>query len=109
MASTFLTLAPAFPTYSSLPVFNKACPNGKLTVYLGKQDFVIHIHLVNPVDDLVLVHNEYLKESRVYVTLNCAFQYGWKDPDVLDLTFFKDLFVVSVWSIATGAAHQETG
>uniref|UniRef100_A0A8I6A2I4 Beta-arrestin-1 n=1 Tax=Rattus norvegicus TaxID=10116 RepID=A0A8I6A2I4_RAT len=76
-------------------MFNKACPNGKLTVYLGKQNFVVHIHLVNPVDDLVLVHNEYLKESRVYVTLNCVFQYGQKDLDVLDLTFFKDLFVVS--------------
>uniref|UniRef100_A0A803XSL3 Uncharacterized protein n=1 Tax=Meleagris gallopavo TaxID=9103 RepID=A0A803XSL3_MELGA len=30
-------------------VFKKASPNGKLTVYLGKRDFVDHIDVVDPV------------------------------------------------------------
>ncbi|KAB0390198.1 hypothetical protein E2I00_005276, partial [Balaenoptera physalus] len=45
-------------------VFKKASPNGKLTVYLGKRDFVDHIDLVDPVDGVVLVDPEYLKERR---------------------------------------------
>ncbi|EHH23254.1 hypothetical protein EGK_06688 [Macaca mulatta] len=36
-----------------------------LTVYLGKRDFVDHIDLVDPVDGVVLVDPEYLKERRV--------------------------------------------
>ncbi|XP_029373778.1 beta-arrestin-1 isoform X7 [Echeneis naucrates] len=62
-------------------VFKKASPNGKLTVYLGKRDFVDHVDLVEPV---------------VFVTLTCAFRYGREDLDVLGLTFRKDLFVANV-------------
>uniref|UniRef100_A0A5F4WCF0 Beta-arrestin-1 n=1 Tax=Callithrix jacchus TaxID=9483 RepID=A0A5F4WCF0_CALJA len=82
----------------SYRVFKKASPNGKLTVYLGKRDFVDHIDLVDPVDGVVLVDPEYLKERRVYVTLTCAFRYGREDLDVLGLTFRKDLFVANVQS-----------
>ncbi|KAK2492350.1 hypothetical protein MC885_012491, partial [Smutsia gigantea] len=82
----------------SYQVFKKASPNGKLTVYLGKRDFVDHIDLVDPVDGVVLVDPEYLKERRVYVTLTCAFRYGREDLDVLGLTFRKDLFVANVQS-----------
>ncbi|TRY85162.1 hypothetical protein DNTS_006352 [Danionella cerebrum] len=62
-------------------VFKKASPNGKLTVYLGKRDFVDHVDLVEPV---------------VFVTLTCAFRYGREDLDVLGLTFRKDLFVANI-------------
>ncbi|EDL16395.1 arrestin, beta 1, isoform CRA_b [Mus musculus] len=41
-------------------VFKKASPNGKLTVYLGKRDFVDHIDLVDPVDGVVLVDPDHL-------------------------------------------------
>ncbi|XP_075448905.1 beta-arrestin-1 isoform X7 [Ascaphus truei] len=103
-------------------VFKKASPNGKLTVYLGKRDFVDHIDVVDPVDGVVLVDPEYLKErkgltglchrcrrycrneqkmlevvlSQVFVTLTCAFRYGREDLDVLGLTFRKDLFVANI-------------
>ncbi|XP_039911929.1 beta-arrestin-1 isoform X4 [Hirundo rustica] len=76
-------------------VFKKASPNGKLTVYLGKRDFVDHIDVVDPVDGVVLVDPEYLKERKVFVTLTCAFRYGREDLDVLGLTFRKDLFVAN--------------
>ncbi|XP_068410596.1 beta-arrestin-1 isoform X3 [Eschrichtius robustus] len=98
MASPFLAPAPVRPACISFPVFKKASPNGKLTVYLGKRDFVDHIDLVDPVDGVVLVDPEYLKERRVYVTLTCAFRYGREDLDVLGLTFRKDLFVANVQS-----------
>ncbi|XP_062275980.1 beta-arrestin-1 [Scomber scombrus] len=77
-------------------VFKKASPNGKLTVYLGKRDFVDHVDLVEPVDGVVLIDPEYLKERKVFVTLTCAFRYGREDLDVLGLTFRKDLFVANV-------------
>ncbi|XP_060129975.1 beta-arrestin-1 isoform X2 [Zootoca vivipara] len=77
-------------------VFKKASPNGKLTVYLGKRDFVDHIDVVDPVDGVVLVDPEYLKERKVFVTLTCAFRYGREDLDVLGLTFRKDLFVSNI-------------
>uniref|UniRef100_A0A8C3CIT7 Beta-arrestin-1 n=1 Tax=Cairina moschata TaxID=8855 RepID=A0A8C3CIT7_CAIMO len=68
----------------------------QLTVYLGKRDFVDHIDVVDPVDGVVLVDPEYLKERKVFVTLTCAFRYGREDLDVLGLTFRKDLFVANV-------------
>ncbi|XP_060032804.1 beta-arrestin-1 isoform X11 [Erinaceus europaeus] len=104
MASPFLPPAPIQLACASFSVFKKASPNGKLTVYLGKRDFVDHIDLVDPVDGVVLVDPEYLKERReplaptVYVTLTCAFRYGREDLDVLGLTFRKDLFVANVQS-----------
>ncbi|MGH0187945.1 UNVERIFIED_CONTAM: hypothetical protein FKN15_027484 [Acipenser sinensis] len=68
------------PIYGEV-VFKKASPNGKLTVYLGKRDFVDHVDIVEPV---------------VFVTLTCAFRYGREDLDVLGLTFRKDLFVANI-------------
>uniref|UniRef100_A0A8C1MTG2 Arrestin, beta 2b n=1 Tax=Cyprinus carpio TaxID=7962 RepID=A0A8C1MTG2_CYPCA len=70
-------------TFSLSPhyrVFKKSSPNCKLTVYLGKRDFVDHLDHVDPV---------------VFVTLTCAFRYGREDLDVLGLSFRKDLFISS--------------
>ncbi|XP_037614271.1 arrestin, beta 2b [Sebastes umbrosus] len=77
-------------------VFKKSSPNSKLTVYLGKRDFVDHLDHVDPVDGVLLVDPEYLKDRNVYVTLNCAFRYGREDLDVLGLSFRKDLYVSTI-------------
>uniref|UniRef100_A0A3Q2Z1I2 Beta-arrestin-1 n=1 Tax=Hippocampus comes TaxID=109280 RepID=A0A3Q2Z1I2_HIPCM len=66
-----------------------------LTVYLGKRDFVDHVDRVEPVDGVILIDPDYLKERKVFVTLTCAFRYGREDLDVLGLTFRKDLFVAN--------------
>uniref|UniRef100_A0A3Q2XHA0 Beta-arrestin-1 n=1 Tax=Hippocampus comes TaxID=109280 RepID=A0A3Q2XHA0_HIPCM len=83
-------------------VFKKASPNGRvspLTVYLGKRDFVDHVDRVEPVDGVILIDPDYLKERKgsgqIFVTLTCAFRYGREDLDVLGLTFRKDLFVAN--------------
>ncbi|XP_053318714.1 beta-arrestin-2 [Spea bombifrons] len=76
-------------------VFKKSSPNCKLTVYLGKRDFVDHLDRVEPVDGVVLVDTDYLKDRKVYVTLTCAFRYGREDLDVLGLSFRKDLFIAT--------------
>ncbi|XP_038674682.1 beta-arrestin-1 isoform X3 [Scyliorhinus canicula] len=88
-------------------VFKKSSPNGKLTVYLGKRDFVDHVDFVEPVDGVVLVDPEYLKERKVFVTLTCAFRYGREDLDVLGLTFRKDLFVANVQAFPPVAEEKK--
>ncbi|XP_028284896.1 arrestin red cell-like [Parambassis ranga] len=77
-------------------VFKKSSPNSKLTVYLGKRDFVDHLDHVDPVDGVVLVDPEYLKDRKVFVTLTCAFRYGREDLDVLGLSFRKDLYINTI-------------
>ncbi|KAJ0006491.1 hypothetical protein NQD34_013764 [Periophthalmus magnuspinnatus] len=77
-------------------VFKKSSPNSKLTVYLGKRDFVDHLDHVDPVDGVVLVDPEYLKDRKVFVTITCAFRYGREDLDVLGLSFRKVLFSSTV-------------
>ncbi|XP_023099457.1 beta-arrestin-2 isoform X2 [Felis catus] len=91
-----MTTLPAYgPHSSSRRVFKKSSPNCKLTVYLGKRDFVDHLDRVDPVDGVVLVDPDYLKDRKVFVTLTCAFRYGREDLDVLGLSFRKDLFIAT--------------
>ncbi|XP_008286596.1 arrestin, beta 2b [Stegastes partitus] len=77
-------------------VFKKSSPNSKLTVYLGKRDFVDHLDHVDPVDGVLIVDPEYLKDRKVFVSLTCAFRYGREDLDVLGLSFRKDLYVSTI-------------
>uniref|UniRef100_A0A3Q2YMT8 Beta-arrestin-1 n=1 Tax=Hippocampus comes TaxID=109280 RepID=A0A3Q2YMT8_HIPCM len=77
-----------------MSVWTKQCGLA-LTVYLGKRDFVDHVDRVEPVDGVILIDPDYLKERKVFVTLTCAFRYGREDLDVLGLTFRKDLFVAN--------------
>ncbi|XP_077164107.1 arrestin-C [Paroedura picta] len=76
-------------------VFKKTSHNGKLTIYLGKRDFVDHVNSVDAVDGVVLIDPEYLKDRKVYVTLTCAFRYGRDDLDVIGLKFRKDIYILS--------------
>ncbi|XP_049292815.1 beta-arrestin-1 isoform X1 [Anopheles funestus] len=76
-------------------VFKKSSSNGKITVYLGKRDFVDHITHVDPIDGVVLIDPDYVKERKVFGHVLAAFRYGREDLDVLGLTFRKDLYLAS--------------
>ncbi|XP_065159646.1 beta-arrestin-1-like isoform X2 [Atheta coriaria] len=76
-------------------VFKKSSPNGKITVYLGKRDFVDHISNVDPIDGVVLIDPEYVKDRKVFGHVLAAFRYGREDLDVLGLTFRKDLYLAA--------------
>nr|XP_056715698.1 arrestin-C [Euleptes europaea] len=78
-------------------LFFAFCPflDTQLTIYLGKRDFVDHVDSVEPVDGIVLIDPEYLKDRKVFVTLTCAFRYGRDDLDVIGLKFRKDIYVLS--------------
>ena len=64
-------------------VFKKGAPNGKITVYLGRRDFVDHVSHVDPIDGVVLVDPDYLNERKVFGHVLAAFRYGREDLDVL--------------------------
>ncbi|XP_075690402.1 arrestin-C [Rhinoderma darwinii] len=76
-------------------VFKKTCPDGKLSIYLGKRDFVDHVEFVEPVDGVMLIDPEFQKDKKVFVVLTCAFRYGRDDMELIGLSFRKDLYVLS--------------
>ena len=51
---------------------------------------------IEPIDGVVLIDPEYLKDRKVFVHILAAFRYGREDLDVLGLTFRKDLFVAQM-------------
>ena len=53
----------------SFRVFKKGSPNGKITVYLGRHDFVDHITHIDPINGIVLVYPEYLNGQKVFLPL----------------------------------------
>lgn len=50
----------------AVKVFKKTTPNGKVTVYLGKRDFIDHMDYCDPVDGVVVVDTEYLKGRKIF-------------------------------------------
>nr|P51482.1 RecName: Full=Arrestin-C; AltName: Full=Cone arrestin [Lithobates pipiens]AAC59751.1 arrestin [Lithobates pipiens]CAA63137.1 cone arrestin [Lithobates pipiens] len=76
-------------------VFKKTSPDGKITVYLAKRDYVDHVEFVEPVDGMIVIDPEYQKEKKVFVTMTCAFRYGRDDMELIGLSFRKDIYVQS--------------
>ncbi|XP_014608561.1 PREDICTED: beta-arrestin-1 isoform X2 [Polistes canadensis] len=76
-------------------VFKKSSLNGKITVYLGKRDFVDHITHVDPIDGIVLIDPNYVKDRKVFGHVLAAFKYGRDDLDVLGLYFRKELYLAA--------------
>ncbi|KAF5403075.1 S-antigen visual arrestin [Paragonimus heterotremus] len=74
-------------------IFKKSTPNGKLTIYLGKRDFFDHLTHVDPVEGVVLVDPEYVKDRKVFVHLLGAFRYGRDEVDLLGMSCHNDLYL----------------
>uniref|UniRef100_A0A8D2Q5C0 S-arrestin n=2 Tax=Varanus komodoensis TaxID=61221 RepID=A0A8D2Q5C0_VARKO len=73
-------------------IYKKISHDKAVAIYLGKRDFIDHVDHVEPVDGVVLVDPDIVREKKVYVTLTCAFRYGQEDIDIMGLTFRKDLY-----------------
>ncbi|KAM3957694.1 arrestin 1 [Aphomia sociella] len=76
-------------------VFKKCAPNGKITLYMGKRDFVDHISYVEPIDGVVLLDEEYVRGRKVFGQVVCTFRYGREEDEVMGLNFYKELFLAS--------------
>lgn len=77
----------------AVKVYKKQTPNGKLTVYLGKRDFIDHIDYCDPVDGVIVVDPEYLKGRTVYGQLVTTYRYGREEDEVMGLKFSKEMIL----------------
>lgn len=75
----------------AVKVFKKTTPNGKLTFYLGKRDFIDHLDYCDPIDGVVVVENEYLRGRKVYGELITTYRYGREEDEVMGVKFCKEL------------------
>lgn len=77
-------------------VFKKCSPNGKVTIYLGKRDFVDHISGVEPIDGIIVLDDEYVRDQRkIFGQVVCSFRYGREEDEVMGLNFQKELYLAS--------------
>jgi arrestin-1 len=79
----------------ALKVFKKTSPNGKVTVYLGKRDFVDSITKIDPIDGVAVIDPEYLKGRKLFGQVVCSFRYGQEADEMMGLNFQKDLLMAS--------------
>lgn len=75
----------------AVKVFKKSTPNGKVTVYLGKRDFIDHLDHVDPIDGVVVVDNDYLRGRKIYGQLTTTYRYGREEDEVMGLKFTKEM------------------
>ena len=54
----------------SFRVFKKASPNAKVTIYLGRRDFIDHVTESDPIDGVLLIDKEYLQGRQVKASLH---------------------------------------
>lgn len=77
----------------SVKVFKKATPNGKVTFYLGRRDFIDHLDYCDPVDGVIVVEPEYLKNRKVFGQLATTYRYGREEDEVMGVKFSKELIL----------------
>ncbi|KOX80300.1 Arrestin like protein [Melipona quadrifasciata] len=77
-------------------VFKKCSPNGKISIYLGKRDYIDYLSGIEPVDGVILLDQDYVNTGRkIWGQLVCSFRYGREEDEVMGLNFQKDLYLVS--------------
>ncbi|XP_057329351.1 beta-arrestin-1-like isoform X1 [Microplitis mediator] len=76
-------------------VFKKSSLNRKIKVYLGKRDFVDHMTHVDPIDGVVVIDTDHVKDRKVFGHVLAAFRYGREDLEVLGLSNRKDLYLAA--------------
>merc|ERR1711887_20919 len=80
---------------NAVKVFKKTAPNGKISVYLGRRDFVDNTITTEPVDGIVLVDNDYLRGRKVYGTVTVTYRFGREEDEMMGLNFSKEMQLVA--------------
>lgn len=76
---------------NAVKVFKKTAPNGKLTVYLGRRDFVDNTTSCEPVDGIVVCENDYLRGRKVFAAVTVTYRFGREEDEVMGLHFSKEM------------------
>lgn len=78
---------------ASMKVFKKTTPNGKVTFYLGRRDFIDHLDYVDPIDGVIVVDPDYLKGRKVFGQLITVYRYGREEDEVMGVKFSKEMIL----------------
>ncbi|KAF7277569.1 arrestin 2 [Rhynchophorus ferrugineus] len=79
----------------AVKVFKKTTPNGKVTVYLSKRDFIDHLGHTDPIDGVVYVEDGYLQGRKVYCSVVTVYRYGREEDEVMGVKFSKEISIAS--------------
>jgi len=93
---------------NAVKVFKKTAPNGKLTVYLGRRDFVDNTISTEPVDGVIVCDNDYLRGRRVYATVTVTYRFGREEDEVMGLNFSKELCLMSQQIYPSSSNNEPT-
>ncbi|GAB0090470.1 Arrestin [Sergentomyia squamirostris] len=77
----------------AVKVFKKTTPNGKMTVYLGKRDFIDHLDYCDPIDGVVVVESDYLRGRKIFGQLTTTYRYGREEDEVMGVKFSKEMVI----------------
>nr|XP_045599371.1 arrestin homolog [Procambarus clarkii] len=75
----------------AVKVFKKTAPNGKITVYLGRRDFVDTTLNTEPIDGIVVVGDDYLQGRKVFASVTVTYRFGREEDEVMGLHFSKEM------------------
>nr|CAD7396647.1 unnamed protein product [Timema poppensis] len=64
---------------------------GKVTVYLGKRDFIDHLDSIDPIDGVIVIDNDYLKGRKVFGQVTTTYRYGREEDEVMGVKFSKEI------------------
>ncbi|XP_043472133.1 arrestin homolog [Leptopilina heterotoma] len=92
----------------AVKVFKKTTPNGKVTVYLGKRDFIDHLENVDPIDGIVVVENDYLQGRKIFGQITTTYRYGREEDEVMGVKFSKELVLNKEQIVPMRKEKQET-
>ncbi|KAB0795683.1 hypothetical protein PPYR_09744 [Photinus pyralis] len=76
-------------------VYKKSTPNGKVTIYLGKREFVDHLDYIDPIDGVIVVENDYLKGRKIYGQVVTTYRYGREEDEVMGVKFSKEMVIAA--------------
>jgi len=94
---------------NAVKVFKKTAPNGKITVYLGRRDFVDNLTTIEPVDGVVVCDNDYLRGRKVYAAVNITYRYGREEDEVMGLNFSKEMQFPAQQIYPSNSTSEPTG
>ncbi|XP_071445722.1 arrestin homolog [Hetaerina americana] len=91
----------------AVKVFKKTTPNGKVTVYLGKRDFIDHLDTVDPIDGVIVVESDYLKGRKVFGQVTTTYRYGREEDEVMGVKFSKEICIAKAQIIPSKDKQSE--
>jgi len=80
---------------TAVKVFRKTAPNGKLTVYISRRDFIDNTVSTEPVDGVVCFDADYLKGRKVFATVAVIYRFGREEDEIMGVSMSKEMQLTS--------------